>query len=138
MMSPASVLREFNARQRAILSILDIARQELSYPYIEAWPALVHHQQKIGSAMQRLQRFKHDNIFDPIITRGQSDKGIAEKLKADCVMLGGQYDAFRQKWAKADAGANWPEYRLSAISMMTTIRKSFSEQEAVIKTLALV
>ena len=87
--------------------------------------------------MQAFQIFKHDNIFDPIIARGRSDKIVAMELKTDCVMLGAQYDAFRQKWARTDASANWPEYRLSAISMMTAIRKSFAEQDAIIRTLNL-
>jgi hypothetical protein len=87
--------------------------------------------------MQAFQRFKHDKIFDPIIARGRNDKAVAAELKTDCVMLGAEYDAFRQKWARADAGAKWPEYRLSAISMMSMIRKRFAEQDAIVRTLDL-
>lgn len=137
-MSEKNVLREFQDRRRAILSILDIARPDLNRSYISAWPALAAYREKLSDAMQAFQRFKHDQIFDPIIARGHSDRVVAAALKADCVMLGAQYDAFRQKWARTDASLNWPEYRLSAISMMTTIRKGLAEQDVIIRTLNLV
>lgn len=136
-MEPENVLREYHDRRRAILSILDIARPDLNRSLPHAWPELEVHRQKLTDAMQAFQRFKHDKIFDPIIARGQGDKVIAAELKADCVMLGAQYDAFRRKWTSAGAKASWPEYRLSAISMMTTIRKSFAEQHAIVRTLNL-
>jgi hypothetical protein len=136
-MEPENVLREYNDGRRAILSVLDIARPDLNRSYVHAWPALAGHRQKLIEAMQAFQRFKHDQIFDPIIAKGESDNAMAAALKADCVMLGNQYDAFRRKWSGAEAKANWPEYRLSAIAMMTTIRRSFAEQDATVRTLGL-
>lgn len=136
-MEPENLSLEYHDRRRAILSILDIARPDLNRALPQAWPELAAHRQKLKDAMQAFQRFKHDKIFDPIIARGQNDKVIAAELKADCVMLGNQYDAFRRRWIGTQAKANWPEYRLSAIAMMTTIRKSFAEQDVIVRTLNL-
>lgn len=116
--------------------LLDNARPLLNLQYVEAWPALGVYRAQLTAAMQDFQRYKHDAIFDPIIAIGRGDRPIAQNLKTACIMLGAEYDGFRQQWAKKDVSANWPEYRLSAISMMTTIRKSFYEQDAVIRTLA--
>jgi hypothetical protein len=136
-MAADNIVREYHDRRRAILSILDVARPDLNLSLLQAWPALTVHRRRLTDAMQTFQRFKHNNIFDPIISKGYGDKSIAAELKAGCVMLGSQYDAFRRKWSSTEVAASWPEYRLSAISMMTTIRKSFAEQDVIIRTLKL-
>jgi hypothetical protein len=136
-MAPDIIIREYHDRRRAILSILDVARPDLNRSALDAWPAIAVHREKLSDAMQTFQRFKHANIFDPIIAGGRNDKTIAAELKADCVMLGNQYDAFRRRWISTEAKASWPEYRLSAIAMMTTIRKSFAEQDVIVRTLNL-
>ncbi|QQV76467.1 hypothetical protein H5J25_13475 [Sphingomonas aliaeris] len=136
-MAPDMIIREYHDRRRAILSILDIARPDLNRSALDAWPAIAVHRQKLSDAMQTFQQFKHANIFDPIIAGDRNDKMIAAELKADCVMLGNQYDTFRRRWTSTEAQDNWPKYRLSAIAMMTTIRKSFAEQDATVRTLNL-
>lgn len=126
---------EFLDQQRDVLSVLDRARPWLNANYEEAWPRLAEFRAELTARMKNFQRYKHEIIFDPIIQGNVGDRAIAAALKSDCIALGMQYDSFRRQWAKADVQANWPLYRLSAISMMTKIREGFLEQDARVRRL---
>lgn len=126
---------EFFDHQRAVLSVLDRARPLFNATYDEAWPRLAEFRVDLTAQMRDFQRYKHEVIFDPIIRGNVGDKAIAVELKSECIALGIQYDSFRQQWAKADVQANWPQYRLSAISMMTKVREAFSDQDARVRIL---
>jgi len=126
---------EFLDQQRAVLSVLNQARPLFNAAYDEAWPRLAEFRVELTARMRDFQRYKHDVIFDPIIQGNVGDRAIAAALKADCIALGIKYDSFRQQWAKADVQTNWPQYRLSAISMMTIIREAFLDQDARVRTL---
>ncbi|WP_010163429.1 hypothetical protein [Sphingomonas sp. PAMC 26617] len=126
---------EFFNQQRDVLSVLDRARPLFNATYDEAWPRLAEFRVELTARMRDFQRYKHEVIFDPIIRGNVGDRAIVVALKSDCIALGIQYDSFRQQWAKADVQANWPQYRLSAISMMTKIREAFSDQDARVRTL---
>jgi hypothetical protein len=126
---------EFLDQQRDVLSVLDRARPLFNATYDEAWPRLAEFRVELTARMKDFRRYKHKVIFNPIIPGNVGDRAIATVLKSDCIALGIQYDSFRQQWVKADEQANWPQYRLSAISMMTKIRKAFSDQDARVRTL---
>jgi len=126
---------EFFDQQRDVLSVLDRARPLFNATYEEAWAQLAEFRVELTARMRGFQRYKHEVIFDPLIKGNHGDRAIATALKSDCIALGIQYDSFRQQWAKADVQANWPQYRLSAISMMTKIREAFSDQDARVRML---
>lgn len=133
-MQASRLFAEFFDKQRDVLSVLDRARPLLNSSYDEAWPQLAEFRVELTARMRDFQRYKHEVIFDPIIRGNVADSEIADALKSDCIALGNQYDSFRQQWAKTDVQANWPQYRLSAISMMTKIRAAFSDQDARVRT----
>ena len=128
-------LEEYHRRRNRILALLDHARPLMKGTYAQAWPALAQYREELTVAMQDLQQYKHAAIFDPIIAAGRSDRAMVEALKTDCIMLSMEYQTYRQRWAKIDIQARWPEYLLAAISMMATIRKGLATQDDVIREL---
>ncbi len=129
-------LDEFQRRNGTTLAILDQARPLLNDSYDTAWPALAEFRKRLATEMHEFQVYKHSEIFDPIVASDRADRSIAEALKADCIKLGNEYHTFRQTWEKADAYSRWSEYCLSAILMMTRIRKRLAEQGAIVRKLA--
>ena len=131
------ILSEFHSQRTAILMLLDKIRPLLNKPYVEAWPPLALFRDQLTKSIRDFQFFKHESIFDPILENEitTSDTAVVKSLKTDCIILANQYDQFRQKWSQMNISLNWPEYRLSAISMMTMIRKGIADQDTAIRQL---
>lgn len=131
------ILTAFHSQRTAILLLLDKIRPLLNKPYGEAWPPLALFRDQLTKAIRDFQFFKHETIFDPILQGDTttSDYAVVGVLKSDCIMLANQYDQFRIKWSRVNISSNWPEYRLSAISMMTMIRKGVADQDTAIRQL---
>jgi hypothetical protein len=134
-MATAQTIREYHDRRDSVVSVLNRARPWLNLAYIEAWPSLVRMRGDLSAAMQVFQTLKHQKLFDPLLKGGSRQQLIAAELKADCIKLGVDYVDFQRKWSTANVEARWPEYRLSAIAMMTTIRKAIADQDVIIRKL---
>jgi hypothetical protein len=128
-------LAQFHEHRMGILAMLDGARPLLNDGYAQLEGRLTPFRTELSARMQAFQLYKHKTIFDPILASDSPDRALVEKLKVDCIMLGHEYDAYRQRWAKSDIERDWKEFRLSALAMMTAIRKSLGEQDAAIRAL---
>lgn len=134
-MAISAAVREYRDHRDGVTRTLDRARPWLNLGHNEAWDALLQFRQELSKRMQEFQVFKHKALFDPMIQQGGPRQKIAQQLKAECIKLGTDYTAFQWKWTHADVGVRWPEYRLSALAMMATIRKALADQDAIIQKL---
>ena len=134
-MTTDPLLAEFRRHHSAIVSILNRSRPLFGKSSDEALAALLEHRAQLAAGMQNFQVFKHRRIFDPIIQGGGPNQTIAGHLKADCTALGNEYDHFRREWTEAEMRAQWPKYRLSALVMITEIRKRLADQDDVVRSL---
>jgi len=128
-------IREYDGHRDGVISTLNRARPHLNHGYTDAWPELELLRHELSQRMQAFQVFKHRELFDPLI-RGHGGQGvIGLQLKTDCIKLGADYSDFQRRWLKAEVEARWPEYRLSAIVMMTTIRTAIADQDGIVRRL---
>lgn len=128
-------LDQFHRLHAGVLSLLDRARPHLNGRDPETWSALAPFRGELGAALHALQVYKHREIFDPLIRAGGPNVAAVKDLKAGCIKLGLDYEAYTRKWSTADIGARWPEYRLAGLSMMRQIRERMAEQDAAIRAL---
>jgi hypothetical protein len=134
-MATTETIRQYHDHRDGVVSILNRARPLLNLGYYEAWPALVRMRGDLSAAMQAFQTFKHQKLFNPLLDGASVQRLIAAELKTDCIKLGAEYAAFRRQWTNANVQVYWPEYRLAAISIMTTIRKGIADQDVIIRRL---
>lgn len=134
-MATAETIRGYHDQRDGVISTLNRARPLLNMGYVEAWSTLFQMRKDLAARMQAFQTFKHQKLFNPLIGEGKQQRMIAEQLKADCIKLGADYLDFQRRWSGANVEACWPEYRLSAIAMMTTIRKAIADQDDIIRKL---
>ena len=134
-MATRETIRQYHDHRDGVISTLNRARPHLNRGYADAWPELQLFRQELSQRMQAFQVFKHRELFDPLI-RTRSEQGeIGRQLKTDCIKLGTDYGDFQRRWSKADVETRWPEYRLSAIVMMTTIRTAIAGQDESVRKL---
>lgn len=77
----------------------------------------------LGVHLQQYQRFKHGQIFDPVVSRGQpSSRVIARTMKVDCLTLGEDFAAYHTRWLRVRS-SEWQSYREDMLS--TTGRLAF-------------
>ena len=60
--------------------------------------------------LQNYQRFKHSNIFDPVMLFGlSSSKVVARSMKVECLALGEEFTAYHTRWLGLHA-SEWQRY----------------------------
>lgn len=70
----------------------------------------------LAAHLQSYQRFKHNNIFDPVMLFGlSSSKVVARTMKVDCLTLGEQFAAYHARWLRLHT-SEWQRYREDMLS----------------------
>ncbi|MEG3175994.1 hypothetical protein U1872_07120 [Sphingomonas sp. RB3P16] len=128
-------LDHFHYLHCEVLAVLDQARPYLNGRDAESWTALAPFRGALAAALHALQLYKHRELFDPILAAGGPDAASVRQLKAECIKLGLDYQAYTRKWASADIDARWPEYRLAGLAMMRQIRDRMAAQHEAIHRL---
>lgn len=134
-MATRETIRQYHDHRDGVISTLNRARPHLNYGYPDAWPELQLFRQELSERLQAFQAFTHRELFDPLISARSSQAEIGQQLKTDCIKLEADYSDFQHRWPKADVETRWPEYRLSAIFMMTTIRTIIAGQDEIVRKL---
>jgi hypothetical protein len=75
-------------------------------------------------AMTAYQQFKHREIFDPAIKRGEVNlQRMATAMKTECIAIGDALTRYVQHWSSTGTADRWPEYRAAAMDMSTRLRQ---------------
>ena len=126
---------EFRRHQAAILGLLDRARPLLNSRDPGVWTTLSTFRADVLRGLTEYQAYKHRVIYDPIISGNSDKKRLAAELKADCIQLGVDYQAYTMTWRGMDTDGRWPEYRLAALSMMRQIRDALGREADMVRHL---
>jgi hypothetical protein len=75
--------------------------------------------------LNRYQRFKHSQIFDPIVVHAPaSSRIVARSMKVDCIALGDTFSAYHNRWLGLTKG-DWASYKrdmfVTTEMMMTNV-----------------
>lgn len=70
---------------------------------------------QLARHFQNYQRFKHANIFNPIIEFGPpSSKVVARTMKIDCMKLGEVFGGYYNRWLGLQSN-EWNSYRIDMV-----------------------
>ncbi len=129
-------LDQFHRLHADILAILDRARPLLDGRDAGSWRALAPFRGELTAALHALELAIQRELCEPLERVGGPQASVARQLKADCIKLGFDYQAYQRKWATADVDARWPEYRLAGLAMLRHLRAQIIAQDAALRTLA--
>lgn len=75
----------------------------------------------LATHLQSYQRFKHNNIFDPVMLFGlSSSKVVARSMKVDCLALGEEFVAYHTRWLRLHA-SEWQRYRKDMLATVDNL-----------------
>jgi len=75
----------------------------------------------LAAHLQSYQRFKHNNIFDPVMLFGlSSSKVVARTMKVDCLALGEEFAAYHTRWLRLHT-SEWQRYREDMLSTVHSL-----------------
>ncbi|RYF06122.1 MAG: hypothetical protein EOO77_27350 [Oxalobacteraceae bacterium] len=75
----------------------------------------------LAAHLQNYQRFKHNNIFDPVMLFGlSSSKVVARSMKVDCLALGEEFASYHTRWLGLHA-SEWHRYREDMLSTVDNL-----------------
>ena len=98
---------------------LELARCEPE----EVRGALAKSRLEMFRLLRAYQLFKHNEIFDPVIRRGNlAQIATATRMKSDCTAAGDAYRAYVNLWASCDVVAVWSSYRPALLAMAQRLR----------------
>lgn len=102
---------------RAFVS-LNRARALVKAERLDCIELLTARRVALAAQLQKYQRFKHNNIFDPVMMLGlSSSKVVARTMKVDCLALGEDFAAYHTRWLRLHA-SEWQRYREDMLSMV--------------------
>ena len=105
------------------LTLLNRTRALVRADRVRAFGLLTARRVALASHLQRYQRFKHGQIFDPVVQHGRaSSRVVAHTMKLDCMELGEVFSAYHNRWLGCRP-SDWDAYArdtLSTVDMLTT------------------
>lgn len=120
--------------QRAI-SMLDRAEALVQADRMDAADVLSQRRSALALHFQSYQRFKHLQIFDPVVQHGPaSSKVVARTMKVDCVLLGNQFNDYHVRWQFMQS-ADWHAYKRDMLQTVSNLRSNLTEELRAIRQL---
>lgn len=93
------------------LVMMHRARRLVLNDRVEAIGLLSARRPLLGAHFASYQRFKHVEIFDPVVQVGpSSSKLVARTMKIDCIQLGHAFREYSNRWLRL-TDWEWPSYR---------------------------
>lgn len=92
----------------------------------------------LSTHLQNYQRFKHNNIFDPVMLFGlSSSKVVARTMKVDCVALGEEFAAYHMRWLRLHT-SEWHRYRDDMLSTVDNLAVHLDAELRAIRQLIMI
>jgi hypothetical protein len=99
---------------------------------------LAQQSDRLAAHLGRYQRFKHGQIFDPVVDHGPaSSKIVARTMKFDCFQLGETFAAHHARWRHLRA-PEWAIYRADMIATTELLRTSMEAELRAIRQLLMI
>lgn len=90
----------------------------------------------ISELLGRYQRFKHCEVFDPVIAGADKYRAMtARALKCDCVLMGETFATYVRRWQHTDLDSEWDTYRLEMIAMVEALCAHLKAEHSAITAL---
>lgn len=87
---------------------------------------------------QRYQRFKHVQIFDPVVEYAPaSSKVVARSMKIDCMALGERFAAYHNRWLGLKAH-DWAAYRQDMLHTTEMMQANIAAEIRAIRQLLMI
>ena len=105
-----ALANEADAYVERALTMLRRARALVAADRSSSLELLTARRSALGGLFQRYQKFKHGQIFDPVVRHGRaSSRVIAQTMKLDCMELGETFSAYHNRWLGCRA-KDWDRY----------------------------
>lgn len=102
---------EAEAYVERAMAMVNRARSIVDGDRLEAANLLAGRRAALADHLQRYQRFKHRQIFDPVIQRGTSaNQIVARSMKVECVQMGELFSGYHARWLRLEP-MEWRRYR---------------------------
>ncbi|MDP1027309.1 hypothetical protein Q5H91_08800 [Sphingomonas sp. KR1UV-12] len=128
-----TIAAAFRDHQTAILDRLEEAGSLLEDSGRPSGDRLDASRNGIGDALTAYQRFKHCEVYDPIITAGGADAPAAAALKADCEALARDYQAYCTGVEAGDGVL--ASYRRATLDMATRVKHALIREFELVRQL---
>ena len=130
------LLDRLQGHQDAILAIMRGAEPLLTDPALRDVAQLARARWALMRALTAYALFKHNEIFDPAISRqllGEAQR--AARMKQACTAMGNEFRGYVTKWSGCDVEGAWGTYQPAALAMMARLRQHIATERAEIAAL---
>ncbi|RYF09861.1 MAG: hypothetical protein EOO77_22815 [Oxalobacteraceae bacterium] len=118
--------------------MMDRARAIVHSDRVRAIDLLQAKRVRLCEHFTRYQRFKHTQIFNPIIVHAPaSSKVVARTMKIDCMELGETFAAYHNRWLGMRP-KEWPAYRRDMLSTTEMMQTSINAEIRAIRQLLMI
>lgn len=99
---------------------------------------LAGNRDRLTAHLGRYQRFKHGQIFDPVVSHGPaSSRIVARTMKLDCFQLGEVVTAYHARWRHLRA-TEWTIYRAEMAETIAMLQRSMEAELRAIRQLLMI
>ena len=129
-------LERLQVHQDGILAIMREAEPMLHDPAARDVAGLARTRWALMRALTAYTLFKHNQIFDPAISRkllGEATR--AERMKRACIRVGEEFRDHVTKWSGSDVAGQWPDYQAAALTMTARLRDHLATEKKEIAAL---
>lgn len=131
-----SLLRRLQVHQDGVLAILRGMEPLLTDPAIRDIAQLARARWALMRALTAYALFKHNEIFDPAISRQLlGEAGRAARMKRACEAMGNEFRGHVTKWSGSDVAGEWAAYQPSALAITARLRAHLATERAEIAAL---
>ncbi|SFP87801.1 hypothetical protein [Sphingomonas rubra] len=122
--------------QRAIMAQVDDSRRRLRSDGRGAQPHLAKQRWVLMRMLREYQLFKHVEIFDPAIVRGDARRAdLARGMKERCVAAGEDYQRHVALWTGEAIHACWADYAAAVIALADRLAQHVARERCDVEML---
>ncbi len=134
-LNPEKLLAQLDEHQVKALDIIKRGDVLLAPDALPNPPLCAQSRWELIRIMSAYQAFKRFELFDPIIRSGPSDKAqLAEKMKAECMAIGGDFRDHVTRCANIDIAAQWTAYRPAVAELLARIKAHMVRERWLVET----
>jgi len=133
-----AALASLRSHQSAILATLDTGVALVARDPGTACIPLARARWTVARQLRAYQMFKHTEIFEPVIARGDPVRSAqARAMAARCIAAGEAFQDYLKQWSSTDVLGRWEAYKPAMLDMTGQIRATLAfEREGVEALLA--
>ena len=122
--------------QSMILSAIDETERSMRAGGAAAQPHAARQRWALMRTLREYQLFKHIEIFDPVIDRGDPRRAeLAEAIKQRCIAAGEDYRRYVGRWTSEATELRWADYVADADAVAARIRLHMARERRDVEAL---